>query len=208
LDDGAVHVWRAGLDLEPGAIEGLRLALSPDELARAARFRNPAAQSRFVSARGILRDILSRYLDRDPATLTFGYQPHGKPFLLPATGLVQFNLSHSQGMALCGITRGREIGVDVEMARPGPDQERIAERFYSARAEDRVLLPLLDAQGSLSQGPRRGAVDPTRQLRRRAGAWGDHGIAPRGRRAGGSGAVDAIHAASGSGLLGSGGGGR
>jgi 4'-phosphopantetheinyl transferase len=133
LDDGAVHVWRAALDLEPAAIEELRLALSPDELERAARFRNPAAQSRFISARGILRDILSRYLDRKPAALTFDYQPHGKPFLLPAAGMVQFNLSHSQGMALYGITRGREIGVDVEMARRGPDQERIAERFFSAR---------------------------------------------------------------------------
>jgi 4'-phosphopantetheinyl transferase len=133
LGDGAVHVWRAALDLGPGAIEELRLALSPDELERAARFRAPAAQSRFISGRGILRDILSRYLDCKPATLTFGYQPHGKPFLLPAAGMVQFNLSHSQGMALYGITRGREIGVDVEMARPGPDQERIAERFFSAR---------------------------------------------------------------------------
>ena len=46
--------------------------------------------------------------------------------------MLRFNLSHSQGLALYAVTRGREIGVDLECIRPISDAEQIAERFFSA----------------------------------------------------------------------------
>jgi 4'-phosphopantetheinyl transferase len=136
-----VDVWRARLELAPAALENLRLTLSPDEAERAARRRLPEAQDRFAGARGILRDILGRYLDREPSTLVFGYRPRGKPFLASpaaAEGL-EFNLSHSHGMLLCGVARGRQVGVDVEKVRPGVDCQRIAERFFSPRESAAIL---------------------------------------------------------------------
>jgi 4'-phosphopantetheinyl transferase len=143
LAQDEVHLWRASLDQEPPVVEKLRQTLSAAELGRAARFRIPEARNRFVAARAILRDILSRYVGFGPAELEFGYRPRGKPFLAHygETAGLKFNLSHSHGLALYGITVGREIGVDVERVRPSPDYEKIAARFFSA-AETAALLDL------------------------------------------------------------------
>jgi len=54
---------------------------------------------------------------------------------------LRFNLSHSHGLALVAVTRGREIGVDIEWVRPGMSDERIAERFFST-GEVRALRKL------------------------------------------------------------------
>jgi 4'-phosphopantetheinyl transferase len=114
-------------------LERLREALSADERERAARFRVPQVQARFTAGRAILRDILSRYLGRQPSALSFGYRKQGKPFLLPSPGQedLRFNLSHSHGLALYGVTRAREIGVDLEQIRLDREHEKLAKRFFS-----------------------------------------------------------------------------
>jgi 4'-phosphopantetheinyl transferase len=133
LEEGEVHVWRASLDLPQQELERLREALSPEERERAARFRVPQVQARFTAGRAILRDILGRYLGRQPSALSFGYRKQGKPFLLPSPGQedLRFNLSHSHALALYGITRAREIGVDLEQVRQDREHEKLAKRFFS-----------------------------------------------------------------------------
>jgi len=93
--------------------------LSADERARAARFRFGQDRIQFVQARAALRLILGEYLTVDPATLEFIYGAHGKPALATghADNSLRFNLSRREGLALIAITRGREIGVDVELRR-------------------------------------------------------------------------------------------
>lgn len=135
LRPGEVHLWRAPLDLHASIIETLYGTLAADERERAGRFRFPEGRARFTAARGILRDILGRYTGADPASLQFGRQPSGKPFLLagPGAGKIQFNLSHSKGMGLYGVTLGRPVGVDVESIRPDVEFSRIAERFFTSK---------------------------------------------------------------------------
>jgi 4'-phosphopantetheinyl transferase len=130
LGPGDVHVWAACLDDLPEA--SLRLLLSADERARGGRFHFERDRRRFVNARGLLRALLGRYLDVDPARLLFGYGPRGKPFLA-ARGELRFNVSHSSGLALLAFARGLELGVDVERERPLPESEDIASRYFSAR---------------------------------------------------------------------------
>jgi 4'-phosphopantetheinyl transferase len=127
------HVWRATLDLPPAQIERLAYTLAADERARADRFRFEHLRRHFIAARGILRALLARYLDRDPRAIAFSYGPQGKPDLAVPDGdpALRFNLSHAHGLALYGFTRGREIGIDVEQIRPGVAQEAIAEHFFS-----------------------------------------------------------------------------
>lgn len=78
-----VHVWRAGLALDAGELERLQKVLSPDEQARARRFCFEKDRQRFIASRGILREILARYLKLDPARLAFSYGRFGKPSLAP-----------------------------------------------------------------------------------------------------------------------------
>ncbi len=134
LEENEVHLWRASLDLSAAASEELAETLSPDERERAARFRVPRVRARFTAARGILRDILGRYLECPPSALLFGYRRHGKPYLLGGHEEdIRFNLSHSHDLALYGISRGKEIGIDMERIRQDREHERLAQRFFSPR---------------------------------------------------------------------------
>ena len=56
---------------------------------------------------------------------------------------IRFNLSHSHGKALYAVSRGREIGVDLEFIRGDLEAEQIAERFFShSEIETLRALPL------------------------------------------------------------------
>lgn len=136
-----VHVWRVDFGRESSRVDGAERTLSPDELARARRFRFPRDRERFVSARVLLRELLARYLHVEAGRLRFRYGELGKPALASDSGAdaIRFNLSHSESLALFAVTRGREIGVDVERLRRDLPAERLARRFFSPREIDALL---------------------------------------------------------------------
>ena len=134
LDKNRVHLWRAKLDLSDPELDRLATVLSPDEVARANRFRFPRHRRRFIVARGILRRLLANYLDIEPKDLEFFYGDRGKPLLeLEQLYPLQFNLSHSQEYVLYGFTYNCLIGVDLEYLREMSDLIKIARRFFSHR---------------------------------------------------------------------------
>lgn len=145
LSTAQVHVWRAPLDVPDGAVNRLRLVLAPDERGRAERFSRARDGKAFIVARGLLRVILSDYLCASPAELQFRTNEYGKPFLVGAASKndIRFNISHSGGLALYGIARGRELGVDIEQVRTDIATDEIATYFFSSReiAADRPLPP-------------------------------------------------------------------
>ncbi len=130
-----VHVWRAMLNQPPSQTRHLHQNLAADEKARAARFYFEKDRKHFIIARGVLRAILGRYLNRAPECLSFCYSSYGKPALAgePDLNAIRFNLSHSHGIALYAVTRGREVGIDLERIRSGLASAQIAGRFFSPR---------------------------------------------------------------------------
>ena len=151
LNADEVHVWRASLDCDLRVLSRLEATLSPDETARANRFALLKDRSHFVAARGILRELLGAYLRSSSVNLQFSYGDHGKPALETKTSraCLQFNLSHSGGLALYAFSLGRRLGIDVEQIRPQLAGEDIARRYFAMRelAELRALPPELRAQG-------------------------------------------------------------
>lgn len=144
LDDDEVQVWRAFLDVAPERVMALHHTLTTDERERAERFRFPIDRARFIAARGLLRAIIARYLDREPGTIRFQYSTAGKPSLREEAGSgIRFNLSHADGIALYAVARFRAVGVDIEGIRADMASDRIAERFFSPRevATLRALHP-------------------------------------------------------------------
>ena len=129
-----VHVWCAHLDSAVFA-PWLAPILSPDERARALRFRFDHHRTAYVTGRGMLRLLLGRYLDSDPARLSFVPSPMGKPALAVEHNRdsIRFNVSHSNDLVLYAVTRDQEVGVDLEHVRPLADMEKIAKRFFTAR---------------------------------------------------------------------------
>lgn len=126
-----VQVWLFDLDHPPLPLAGLRALLSPEEEARAARFRFAVHRRRFAAGRGLLRAALGRLLDRDPARIELAYGEKGKPRLADPAPDLRFNLSHSANAALLAVARGRDLGVDVEAVRPMADASELVERFFA-----------------------------------------------------------------------------
>ncbi len=144
-----VHVWCVALDVDAGELQRLRATLSADEIARAERFVRQRDSEHFIAARGALRSVLAGYLGVRPDEVAFGYGERGKPTLAEqfADREIRFNLSHSHGLALLAVTRGREVGIDVEFIERKLEHEQIATRFFSA-SECEELLALPPAQRS------------------------------------------------------------
>ncbi len=109
---------------DPAALE---LALSPDERARAERFRLDADRRRYVVARGGLRRLLGGYLGAPPGDLAFEYSSLGRPSLASPHGAdLAFSVAHSGAFALIAIGGGGPLGVDIEDLSIRRDLGRIA----------------------------------------------------------------------------------
>ena len=144
LPQHEIHIWRASLSQNSAYLQQLVKTLSVDELDRANRFHFEADRKRFIIGRGILRSILSYYLDIEPHQLQFCYGSHGKP-ALKTCDLLHFNLSHSQDLALYAFTYDRQIGIDLEYVRHIPGLEQIVAQFFSTR-ERTTFLALPSSQ--------------------------------------------------------------
>ncbi len=151
LAEGEVHLWRAVLDRPDGELERLASLLAPDEAARAAKFRMRHDRARFVAGRGLLREILGRYLGVAPQQVRFSYGARNKPALaVPQSGTgLCFNLAHSYGLALYAIAcrQDTRIGVDLEYLRPIHEAEEIADKYFAPEARrELALLPASQRQ--------------------------------------------------------------
>lgn len=74
----------------------------------------------------VLRRVLGQYLGAEPSDGELELGERGKPRLRAGKG-IEFNLSHSQNLALVAVAE-RPVGIDVELIRPRRDLPRLAER--------------------------------------------------------------------------------
>lgn len=126
------RVLAFALEQSPARFALLEQTLSADERERARRLVFDRDRRSFMAARGFVRMALGQCLNRDPASLTFGYSAKGKPFLRDAPDGLHFNLAHSHGVVLLAITHGHEVGIDVEFIRDDVEAESLAGSFFSA----------------------------------------------------------------------------
>jgi 4'-phosphopantetheinyl transferase len=145
-----VDVWQIPIGSEGDADASL---LDEDERRRAAAFKFDVDRRRFIAAHAALRMVLSQATGLGPRALRLEMDAAGKPHLEASDW--QFNLSHSDDLALLAVARGIVLGVDVERIRPlkrnaareetGQDETlALAERHYSP-AENQHLRTLSGA---------------------------------------------------------------
>ncbi|RZK13103.1 MAG: 4'-phosphopantetheinyl transferase superfamily protein [Flavobacterium sp.] len=147
LNDAEAHIWRVDLELDECLQSSLLKLLSPDEKDRARKFCFVKDSRNFIVARGILRSLIGNYLEINPSDISFQYSKFGKPSIADNNSL-QFNISHSQNMALFGFTKKFTIGVDVEFVNPNIEVRDIAANFFS-RKEIQNLFALPAEQQTL-----------------------------------------------------------
>lgn len=128
-------MWSTTLDGNLAAAVALAGTLDAAERTRAADIAASAERARFIKARAFIRAVLSQELGVAPTSLAFERGPHGKPYL-PGSP-VRFSLSHTRTVALLAVTRGEEVGVDIE-GLPGTGYERVSARFFTEAEARRV----------------------------------------------------------------------
>lgn len=116
-------------------MDAYRSLLTPEELARAARFFRDVDRERFVVARATARLQLSRFGGLPPRDWRFEMNRHGRPEVsnLPAGApILRFNISHTNGLVAVVLAGDREVGVDVEWVNRGLTHD-VAGRFFAPR---------------------------------------------------------------------------
>ncbi len=112
-----VDIWLWRLDRPADEIARLKVCLSNEEAARAARFVRATDRDRWTVSRAGLRLLLSRVMNVAPDTLVFGREGNDRP-TVGGGGALSFNLSHSADVAALAVSVDARVGVDVEEIRP------------------------------------------------------------------------------------------
>lgn len=102
LAPGQLDVWYAQVRPDAATLQRLCEWLSPEEKARAARYRLVAPRARYLAARGMLRHILALYLSEQASSLVLEADSFGKPFLRDHNWL-HFNLSHTDDIVVIAV---------------------------------------------------------------------------------------------------------
>jgi 4'-phosphopantetheinyl transferase len=136
-----VTLWWVGLAATDRGFEQLSSWLAPQEHARAARFSREALRRRYVVGRASLRCALGQELGIAPAAVPIVRGPRGRPQLEGESDL-DFNISHTEGVALIGIAHGSRIGVDVEHADRTVNADGLARKFL--KPSEQATLASLD----------------------------------------------------------------
>jgi 4'-phosphopantetheinyl transferase len=126
---GRLELWWANPGEALECPEALAL-LQPDELVQYRRFIPDVARLQYLATRLLVRTVIGRALRRDPASLRFARDLHGKPRLAPPAGL-SFNLSNTSGLVVCLTAQHDEIGVDTELLSRAPTLLRLAPMVFS-----------------------------------------------------------------------------
>ena len=118
LTQHEVHLYFSfpGQISDPGLLERYESLLSGDERSQMARFHFARHRHQYLVTRALIRTSLSAYYPVDPADWRFSKNGFGKPEIShpDSTLPIRFNLSHTDGLIICGIARDYDIGVDVE----------------------------------------------------------------------------------------------
>lgn len=132
-----IGLWWCNLQRTPAEIPAIASLLSAAELARAAGFGTDVLRHRWMAGRGALRVVLGRVLGVDAAAVALVRGVRGRPELADGAARIDFNVSHTRGVALIAVARdlpGRaRIGVDIEHRDREVGADRLARKFLTPR---------------------------------------------------------------------------
>jgi 4'-phosphopantetheinyl transferase len=134
---GQIDVWACFYPeiRDEALLNRYRAMMSDAERQKELGFRFPKDRHCYVVTRALLRTVLSRYAELDPAQWSFALNAYGKPEIsnpYRAKQRVSFNLSHTDGLIVLGIAAGTALGVDTENVNTRGATIDIAESFFAA----------------------------------------------------------------------------
>lgn len=141
-----IHVWLCMPDSinDPARLSGYLSLLSGEERERLQRFHFEKDRHAFLVSHALVRKVLSKYANIEPADWQFSTGEQGRPEIVRSAGmpLLRFNLTHTQGLAACVVTRDIACGIDAEKLTARGNPLAVAEKMFAT-----VELADLNAQG-------------------------------------------------------------
>ena len=86
--------------------------------------------------------MLSRYLGIGPDVLELYRRDAGKPSLMMELGCqpaITFNMSHAHGRALIAVSKGQEVGVDLERIRSDVEVAKLSKRYFAPSEQASIM---------------------------------------------------------------------
>ena len=131
-----LHVWLLQPEMvtDEVMLAAYTASLSDAERARQQRFHFERDRQLFLVSHGMLREVLSRYVDVAPSQWKFLSGAFGRPAISAPKSLppLRFNLSHTPGLVACVISLESDCGVDVERLRALRNPQAIARKMFAA----------------------------------------------------------------------------
>lgn len=136
LTSAEIHLWLALCDeiREARLLVAYRSLLNAAEKEQESRFYFAKDRHRYLLTRALVRTVLSRYIAVDPRELVFSNNAYGRPHVVnkeAADCSLSFNISHTEGLIVLGVTKGRSLGVDVENVARRKVSIDIANRYFA-----------------------------------------------------------------------------
>lgn len=136
LRDGGIDLWLAycGEIRDERLHHAYRQIMSDAEREQERRFYFEADRRRYLVTRALTRAVLSRYEPKPASTWTFAANEYGRPEIANADRGEQrlvFNISHTDSLVVLAISRGRQLGVDVEVVRSREGIVGIADHYFA-----------------------------------------------------------------------------
>lgn len=151
-----VHIWHIDVKNFIPNIDELWQLLGEAEQQRAQKFIFNEHRNNFIVVHGLLRQLLSKYLQKPVMELLFVNSSCGKPEVIQqgSETMVNFNISHSGQLALLAFAKNIDVGVDIEIMNEDVTKDDIAKRFFSKKEVEQLL-----------------AIDSNRQVRAFFNCW-------------------------------------
>lgn len=107
--------------------------LDVSELLRLRRFVSGETRLQYIIARVLVRTTLSSYVDVPVGSWRFYDNRYGRPYIDEPSRFrdIIFSVSHTLGLVVCAVTKGSEIGVDVENIRCDLEFNKMAQAVFS-----------------------------------------------------------------------------
>ena len=131
MTEHTIQLWMA--EFHQKDYRSCWLLLDESERARSGQFKIEQVRQQYVITKGILKQLLARYMDVQPETIKFEWSEYGKPYVVgegERDGVV-FNISHSGNKLAIVIGFRQELGVDIEQWKQRIHFPDLVKRYFA-----------------------------------------------------------------------------
>ena len=111
--------------------------LSKNEKNKTHEFQHADDRLSFTKCRSILRSTLSKWLNCNPNEINIIHRENGKPYL-EHSKVIEFNITHTKGLAAIAFSIDSEVGIDVENLNREINLDQVAKKVFTTSEQSLI----------------------------------------------------------------------